>query len=75
VTASFLLNSEEYAKAWQEIARSHPTYVYGFLYSPRYIHTEPYSESFTVDFDKHYEIHTRLDSHAGTFVVWEKRTE
>jgi len=75
MTASFLLNSQEYEKAWEEIAQSHPTYVYGFLHSPRHIHTEPYSESFTVDFDKHYNIHTRLDNHAGTFVVWEKRTK
>ncbi len=75
MTASFLLNSTEYEKAWEKIARSYPTYVYGFLHSPRHIHTEPYSETFSANIDKHYEVHTRLDSHAGTFVVWEKRTE
>ena len=74
-TGSIVLNSREYGRAWQEIAEFAPACVYGFLRGPRYIHNEPYSTSFTTDFDKHYRVHTRLDSHAGTFVVWQKRTE
>ncbi len=75
MTASFLLNSEEYEKAWEDIARSYPTYVYGFLHSPRHIPNEFYSETFSAKLDEHYEAHTRLDTHAGPLTVWQKRTE
>jgi len=75
VTGSIVLNSAEYGKAWAEIARSAPTYVYGFLRDPRYIHNEPHSAIFTSNFDKHYEVHSCTISHAGTFIVWERAKE
>jgi len=74
-TGSIVLNSEEYRRAWIEIARSDPTYVYGFLRDAHYIHNEPYSQSFTSNFDKRYQVNSCITSHAGTFMVWKRIKE
>jgi len=74
-TVAFFLTPDEYRKVWLQVARRSPHYVYGFLRDPADLYNDPSAAPFIAQFAEHYQVHTRIDSHAGTFVVWEKRTE
>jgi len=74
-TVAFFLTAQEYRELGREVTQRSPRYVYGFLRELSDLYNDPSAASFVGEFAKHYRVHTRLDSHAGTFMVWERTKE